>query len=276
MISLLVPSSNKNLGKFIGLHERKTNKELKLTANSVIISEKLADLLGAKKNSTITLKDDEGKWRKFKVTDITEMYMGHYMFVGKHAYQRSMDKKYTTNGELVTLRNKSNKNIQKMSERFIETNAISVVSQNINNKKTIDNVMNGLGRVIFILIGIAVILAVVVIYNLTNINVSERIRELSTIKVLGFYDKEVTMYIYRETIILSFVGILFGYLLGKWLHNFIITSLPPTNAMFDPNMYAMNYILSGVIPLIVTLILAFVMHRKIRSVDMLEALKSVD
>ncbi|WP_270643390.1 ABC transporter permease, partial [Ligilactobacillus salivarius] len=136
--------------------------------------------------------------------------------------------------------------------------------------------MNGLGRVIFILIGIAVILAVVVIYNLTNINVSERIRELSTIKVLGFYDKEVTMYIYRETIILSFIGILFGYLLGKWLHNFIITSLPPTNAMFDPNMYAMNYILSGAIPLIVTLILVFVMHRKIRSVDMLEALKSVD
>ena len=82
MISLLVPSSNKNLGKFIGLHERKTNKELKLTANSVIISEKLADLLGAKKNSTITLKDDEGKWRKFKVTDITEMYMGHYKFEG--------------------------------------------------------------------------------------------------------------------------------------------------------------------------------------------------
>lgn len=276
MISLLVPSSNRNLSKFIGLHERKTNKELKLTDNSVIISEKLANLLDAKKNSTITLKDDEGKWHKFKVTDITEMYMGHYMFVGKQAYQRSMDKKYTTNGELVTLRNKSNKNVQEMSERFIETDVISVVSQNINNKKTIDNVMNGLGRVIFILIGIAVILAVVVIYNLTNINVSERIRELSTIKVLGFYDKEVTMYIYRETIILSFIGILFGYLLGEWLHNFIIISLPPTNAMFDPNMYTMNYILSGAIPLIVTLILAFVMHRRIRSIDMLEALKSVD
>ena len=135
MISLLVPSSNRNLSKFIGLHKRKTNKELKLTDNSVIISEKLANLLDAKKNSTITLKDDEGKWHKFKVTDITEMYMGHYMFVGKQAYQRSMDKKYTTNGELVTLRNKSNKNVQEMSERFIETDAISVVSQNKDNRQ---------------------------------------------------------------------------------------------------------------------------------------------
>lgn len=127
-----------------------------------------------------------------------------------------------------------------------------------------------------ILIAISTILALVVIYNLTNINVDERMRELSTIKVLGFFDKEVTMYIYRETIILSILGILAGYLVGIWLHSFIITTLPPVNAMFDPNMYISNFIYSALIPAVITTVLAFIMHKKIKDVDMLDALKSVE
>ncbi|KAA9263784.1 ABC transporter permease [Lactobacillus jensenii] len=97
-----------------------------------------------------------------------------------------------------------------------------------------------------------------------------------TIKVLGFFDKEVTMYIYRETIILSILGILAGYLVGIWLHSFIITTLPPVNAMFDPNMYISNFIYSALIPAVLTTVLAFIMHKKIKDVDMLDALKSVE
>ena len=136
--------------------------------------------------------------------------------------------------------------------------------------------MGSLNRVMIILIGLAALLALVVIYNLSNINIEERMRELSTIKVLGFYDQEVTLYIYRETVILSVIGILLGYLVGIGLHRFIILSLPPANAMFDPAMTLANFILSALIPAVITAGVVIIMHRKIRSVDMLDALSSVD
>lgn len=156
------------------------------------------------------------------------------------------------------------------------TGAVKGINQNVNNQRTIDNIMGSLNRVMIILIGLAALLALVVIYNLSNINIEERMRELSTIKVLGFYDQEVTLYIYRETVILSVIGILLGYLVGIGLHRFIILSLPPANAMFDPTMTLTNFIVSALIPVVITAGVAMAMHRKIRSVDMLDALSSVD
>lgn len=156
------------------------------------------------------------------------------------------------------------------------TGAVKGINQNVNNQRTIDNIMGSLNRVMIILIGLAALLALVVIYNLSNINIEERMRELSTIKVLGFYDQEVTLYIYRETIILSVIGILLGYLVGIGLHRFIILSLPPANAMFDPTMTLINFIVSALIPVVITAGVAMAMHHKIRSVDMLDALSSVD
>lgn len=275
-ISLIVPSSSKALTKFVKLENRQTGKKYTVTSDSVIISEKLATLLHAKKGSKIKLKDDNGKWYKLKVTGVTEMYIGHYVFMGKDAYKKAFKNNYRTNGQLITLKENNKRDIQKSSENLMDTGALTTVLQNSNNQKTINNILGGLNKVIVILILIATILAIVVIYNLTNINVLERIRELSTIKVLGFFDKEVTMYIYRETILLSAIGILVGYIIGIRLHEFIITSLPPTNAMFDPSLRTGNFIISTLIPSIITIILAIIMHRKIKSVDMLEALKSVE
>ena len=177
---------------------------------------------------------------------------------------------------VVTLRDNSSSNVKKLASRFIQTGTVATTSLNLNNKELIGNIINGLNTVIAVLIGIATLLAIVVLYNLTNINVSERIRELSTIKVLGFFDQEVTMYIYRETIILTILGIFFGYFFGMWLHSFIMINLPPDNAMFDNTMHPANFVISTVIPALITLILAFVIHRKIKRVNMLDALKSVD
>lgn len=122
----------------------------------------------------------------------------------------------------------------------------------------------------------AVLLAVVILYNLTNLNVSERIRELSTIKVLGFHTSETTMYIYRETILLSLLGILAGYGFGEWLHRYIITEVPPDEVMFDP---AISWIALGAPAIVVAVALAvlgWIVYRQLETVDMLEALKSVE
>ena len=127
-----------------------------------------------------------------------------------------------------------------------------------------------------VLIVIAVLLAIVILYNLTNINVAERIRELCTIKVLGFYDKEPTMHIYRETIILSAIGIVVGWLIGIGLHNYILTVVPPDEIMFNPTLWIGAFIIPLVCISVVTFVLKYYVNSKLKNVDMLEALKSVD
>ena len=127
-----------------------------------------------------------------------------------------------------------------------------------------------------VLIVLASLLTVVILFNLTNINVAERIRELSTIKVLGFRDKEVTMYIYKETIILSQIGIIVGWLFGIFLHTYILNVVPPDEVMFDPSIWIGAYIISFVVINVVTLTLKFYVNKKLIDVDMIEALKSVD
>lgn len=274
-ITVIVPANQKHFNKFVNLLSP-SGQELSLPKNGVILTQKMADLLKAKKGSQVSLKDANGQSHHFKVMGIAQMYMGHYLFMSRSAYEQSFKTNYQTNAQLVTLKHNSSKQVKKVAQSFIRTGAVTTTSLNLENQQLIANVINGLNTVIVVLIAIATILAMVVLYNLTNINVSERIRELSTIKVLGFFDREVTMYIYRETIILTTLGILFGYLFGYGLHAFIMINLPPDNAMFDDSMYPLNFLISTIIPCLITLGLAFIMHRKIRDVDMLEALKSVD
>lgn len=274
-ITLIVPNSSETFKQSVHLLSPQ-NRTLVLPNQGVIISQKLADLLKAKRDSVIYLKDANGHSQSFTVAGVTQMYMGHYLFMSKEAYQTAFKQTYQTNAQLVTLKNAFASSVKDYAQKLIHTGAVTTVALNLDNQQTIDNVINGLNTVIVVLIAISTILAIVVLYNLTNINVSERIRELSTIKVLGFYDREVTLYIYRETIILTCLGILLGYLLGYWLHSFIMLNLPPDNAMFDNSMYPLNFVISTIIPCLITLGLAFIVHKKIRDVEMLAALKSVD
>lgn len=273
---LMVPKSNKNLKKSINLRERQSKKKLQLTNNGVIISEKLANISNAKKGSTISLKNSHGKIYRFKVNGICEMYLGHYIFMNQQEYEKATGKKYATNAYLVTMRKHSSTFINRVGRKLVKSAAIETVISSSANRRLLGSFTGSLNEVIFIFILISGMLAVVVIYNLTNINVAEKIRELSTIKVLGFYDNETTMYIYRETIILSGLGIIVGFGFGWWLHRFIITSLPPDVAMFDPNMYPMNFVFSALIPAMITATLAIVVHQKIKRINMLDALSSID
>ena len=127
-----------------------------------------------------------------------------------------------------------------------------------------------------VLIVVASMLAIVIMYNLTNLNVSERMRELSTIKVLGFHSNETTMYIYRETILLTALGLLAGYVLGVALHEYIMTVVPPDNVMFNPAVAPIEFIVPAVVIGIITAMLYVVELRRLSTVDMLEALKSVE
>lgn len=152
----------------------------------------------------------------------------------------------------------------------------SGVVQNTSLSNQINTIVSSLNQVMITIIIAAALLAAVILYNLTNINVAERMRELSTIKVLGFYNNEVTMYIYRETIVLSILGIFVGFGFGYALHQYLLAVIPPDNIMFDSTSWSMSFTIPAAAITIVTVILGFFVNNRLRNVNMLDALQSVD
>ena len=275
-ITLIAPSSSKVLKDYVHLNNRKTKQTLHLSNNGVIISERLSTLLNVSEGGYISITDKDNHVRKMKVAGITEMYMGHFVFMNKTEYQRVFKRNFKSNAYLVNLKNSSRKNTRKMAAQFMALNGVAGVVQNTAVSQELDVVVQSLNLIMVVLIVVAGLLAIVIQYNLTNINIAERIRELSTIKVLGFYDNEVTMYIYRETILLTVIGILVGYLTGDLLYRYILYVVPPDNVMFNPALSTSSFLWPlGVIGTI-TIVLGFIVNRKLKNLDMLEALKSVD
>ncbi|MBF7094775.1 ABC transporter permease [Streptococcus sp. HF-1907] len=164
-----------------------------------------------------------------------------------------------------------------MANRFLSLDVVSGISQNIELAALFNKTANSLSSVMLILVVLSVLLAVVILYNLININVAERIRELSTIKVLGFHNKEVTMYIYREIIVLSIIGIITGIIGGAFLHQVILSMIGGSSSiMFEPSVATYVYIVPILAVIIILAVLSWVVNRHLRNVDMLEALKSVE
>lgn len=275
-IILIVPEQSEELKDYISLVNRKSGKTLLLQDEGVIISERLAKLLEVGEGDTIVVTDSKNQQREMKISAITEMYMGHFMFMDKAYYETVFGEEYTSNANLVTLKDQSVENANTYANEFMKLDGVKGLVQNTAKVDQIDTIVESLNKIMDVLIGVAVLLAVVILYNLTNINVSERIRELSTIKVLGFYDKEVTLYIYRETIILSFFGILVGFLMGDFLYLYILTAVPPEDVMFNPSLGWKGFLIPVIIVTIITVILGFIINRRLKNVNMLEALKSVE
>lgn len=273
-LSIIVPEKSSQISKYISLRNRSSGQKINLNSRGIVISEKLAKLLNLSIGDELSLVTTNGKKVKLPIGNICEMYMGHYVLMNSNVYQKYFNKKVNSNAQLIELNNKKQTN--SFANSLMKTGAVSAINLNTNNQQIIDSLIQSMNKVIFLLIGLAALLAVVVIFTLTTTNLEERMREIATLKVLGFYNNEASLYIYRETIILSIFGILIGFLIGNWLHGFIIDNLSPLNAMFRPGILFSNYLLSALIPLVITGIMAIFVNRKIKEVNMLEALKSVD
>ena len=275
-INLIVPEDTESFNDYIHLQNRKSEQSILLDDEGVVISERLAKITNANIGDTITFKDSKDNIKEVKVSAVCEMYAGHFMFMSKNAYEKIYNDDYKTNAYMLTLQDSSTENTENVSAEFMRLSAVRGVVQNTTLYNQINTIVNSLNKIMIVLIVLSAMLTVVILFNLTNINVDERIRELSTIKVLGFRDNEVTMYIYRETILLSQIGIIVGWLLGIWLHNYILTVVPPDQVMFDPSLWIGAYIIPVIVVNIVTFALKFYINKKLINVDMIEALKSVD
>ena len=269
----IMATSKKSFAPLIDIKTKALHNSITLPKNGVVITEKLAKLLGVSKGDTFNLNDG-GKTYTVRVSEIAEMYAGHYMFVSDDYYSQVWGETPAANSYLVKVKEKSD--IANVASKFMNLEGVKGVAHNLNIIEQVRGVSKSLLTVMFVLTIMSTLLAIVILYNLTNINMVERVREISTVKVLGFLNKEATMYIYRETVVLSIIGIVLGLISGKILHDFIIAYVAPPHVMFTPNIELWGYIVPSIAVIGILCVLCVYANRMIRKLNMLDALKSAD
>ena len=252
------------------VHLEKNGEKLSLSGG-VILTDKLAQLAGVSVGDNFTI---DGK--TFKVGAIAEHYVGHFVYMNQATYEEIYGQAPKMNTYLVQLKDKSEGNTERVAGEFMDQVAVSGLVQNASTIQLFESFANSLNHTMAILVLVSVLLAIVILYNLTNINVAERIRELSTIKVLGFHNKEVTLYIYRETILLSLIGMIVGLVSGFYLHQFLIQMIAPGTFRFQPKVGWEVYLIPVLAVSVILTILGVFVNHYLRKVDMLEAFKSVE
>ncbi|MFC7677937.1 FtsX-like permease family protein [Paenibacillus sp. GCM10028914] len=275
-VTVFVPESPEQLSDFVVLNDRKTDTTVPLTDQGAVITEKLARLYDVGPGDTLTIQNNDNDTFEVKISGITENYAMHYLYMTPTYYESIFGDQPEINSQLLTYNDTSEKWEDAFGEQLMNNKRVAMVSFTSGVSLAFDDTMGSMNVVVVVLIVSAAALAFVVLYNLTNINVSERIRELSTIKVLGFYDKEVTMYIYRENMILTVLGIIVGNILGIWLHVFVLRTAEVDAMMFSQNIEWMSYVYAALLTLLFSGIVMLSMHYKLKRIDMIEALKSVE
>lgn len=274
-ISLLIADQPEQIQDFVQLRHRASKKAIQLDDTGVILSEKLASLYDVKVGDRIPLTIED-QVVEARVSGISELYASHFVYMTAAYYETLSGESPVHNSYLLKARDQNSQAVQNVAADFLKLEAVEAVVQNTAVISQIATLVDSLESVMVILIVLSILLGVVILYNLTNINVAERIRELSTIKVLGFHNKEVTMYIYRETIVLSIVGILLGLLSGIGLHRLLLSMIGPDNMMFQPQVTWEVYLIPVLAIVGILAVLGWLVNYKLRHVDMLEALKSVE
>ncbi|MDC4238817.1 FtsX-like permease family protein [Clostridium tertium] len=271
--TMYVPENTDDLNDYILLNDRENGTQYKLSNNGVIINEKLAKILNASVGDNIIVTDSNNNDHEVKVDNIVENYAGHYIYLSPSYYKEIFNNDPIYNAQLLKL-NSDREDDNKLSTTLMDND--KVINVTLASKMRSLSESADLGLVMIVIIVASGSLAFVVLYNLININVSERIREISTIKVLGFYDSEVAMYIFRENIILTILGILAGSFLGKILYVFLVSTAEMDNMMMIPTVDMIGYVISGLITMFFAILVMIMMHLKLKKVNMVDALKSIE
>lgn len=273
--NILAVSDKKKFNNFMKLRDRKSGDMYSLKDEGVFITEKVASVLKAEVGDNMVVNIDDESY-ELKISGITENYAGQYIYMTDRYYEDVFKKPYEENAYMIRAKDSSEAGIDNLSRDIMNNKAALTVISSFYVKTQINNMLESMDIIVYVILLCGGLLAVVVLYNLTNINVSERQRELSTIKVLGFFDKEVTAYVYRETIILTVIGILFGYIAGIYLHRYVLLSVEPASVMIDQTTTWTSYIVSGAFTALISLFVMFVIHNKLKKINMIESLKSVE
>ena len=274
---LMVPSDNEKIEDFLSFHSR-TNKDevYSLKKDEVILTEKIASLLNVKVGDELTIEDEDRGDQTVTVGAICENYMSHYLYLSQEKYEELYGVPAEYNTIIYSVKDGKDDQIEKIGTKLLSMDGVLNVSYTSSIEGRLDDMLRSLNLVIVVLIVSAGMLAFVVLYNLNNINITERQRELATLKVLGFYDGEVASYVYRENILLTIIGSVVGMVLGNLLHRYIILTVEVEEAMFGRQIHWQSYLYSFLFTVAFSLFVNWVMFYKLKKIDMVESLKSVE
>ena len=274
---LMVPSDNEKIEDFLSFHSR-TNKDevYSLKKDEVILTEKMASLLNVKVGDELTIEDEDRGDQTMTVGAICENYMSHYLYLSPEKYEELYGVPAEYNTIIYSAKDGKDDQIEKIGTKLLSMDGVLNVSYTSSIEGRLDDMLRSLNLVIVVLIVSAGMLAFVVLYNLNNINITERQRELATLKVLGFYDGEVASYVYRENILLTIIGSVVGMVLGNLLHRYIILTVEVEEAMFGRQIHWQSYLYSFLFTVAFSLFVNWVMFYKLKKIDMVESLKSVE
>lgn len=273
-VNLYVPSDPSNLDPFIKLRDGNTEEPLTLSDEGCIITKKLSRLLGVKVGDSISLGSENGEMVSVPVTGITEGYVLHYVYLTPGTYESLFGEEPTPASILFTIG--ENENEASVNSALLKLSGVQGVVDRSFYSDAFDDLVSSLNMIVWVLIGAAAALAVIVLYNLSNINVSERVRELATIKVLGFYDREVTGYICRENTIAALMGMVAGLVVGIWFEDFVVSTAEVDVVLFVHGLPASAFILSALLTIVFIMAVNVIVHFSLKKIDMVESLKSVE
>ena len=275
-VSIIAPYDIEQFKSFYSLRDRQSKEAIFIKTNGIVISEKAANDLDLKIDDKVTISNSDGYKEQATITAITENYVGHYVFISPAHYKELFNLRPEYNTSIIRLLDTSKKVESDFGTKLIDSGDITSITFYSGLADQFIDMIGSLNLVVVVMIISAGILAFVVLYNLSNVNISERMREIATIKVLGFNQKEVSNYVYREIAILTFVGSLLGLVLGRALHLFIMKIAELESVMFGREIYPLSYIYSIIITLVFSLIVNIAMNKKLKNIKMVESLKSVE
>lgn len=273
-INMLITENQDQLSKIVNLYNE-DNKKITLQKNEVIITDKLADNHNLTIGDQITVLDSDKKEYQFIISGIVKNYLGHYIYMNKETFE-NINEQYQPNIIYLNTPELSTTEKDELSNELLAKDSVINVVHTSTLKDSVKDMLDSLNKVIVILVLLSALLSFVVLYNLSNINISERNREIATLKVLGFYDSEVDHYITKETIILTIIGITIGLGLGIVLTNLTIGTVEMENYRFLRRINPLSFLYASIISSLFTIIVNYVTHFTLKKINMIESLKSIE
>ena len=267
---ILIPNDLNTFKNYFNLLDYKTGKTVKLNNEGVIITPKIADKLDLKVGDNLTIQSINGKEKKVKIEGIAENYISNYIYISKTLYENLFNEEITYN----MIASDNNKNTK--AKDILNSGNVMTINFSDDLMETANKEVKGLNNIVVLIVVVSSMLALTVLYNLTSINISERQREIATLKVLGFNGRESNEYIYRETLVIVIIGIIVGLIIAVPLHRVITGFIEGDDMMFLKNVNALSFVFSSMLTLIFALIMQLVTYFKLKKVDMIESLKSVE
>ena len=273
-VYLMVPEDAAALNDYINMHERVSRKATPLGETGIVMTEKLAELLDVRAGDTVTLVNGDDVQGQFTVSGVCENYVSNYVYMSPDTYAQAFGAQPEWNSILSILADDSQQARDGVSQKLLDMDEVASLTFTADMMNQVLNMLNSINAVVVMIVVCAAVLALVVLYNLTNINVAERVKEIATIKVLGFYDREVSAYVMRETVALTVIGALFGLVLGIALHRFVIYTVEVDAVMFGRTIDPSSFVYSLALTMLFSFIVNLLMGRKLKAISMVESMKA--